>query len=230
MKSRSCNLTAFCLFSLLALIPTVSSTQAAVITLQLDFGASGTPVTSGYTPVIGNFLANTPVASVSNIAGTGYGFSINNVAVYSSGNAAEPLTTDGFYTFGNNTLDHSFTISGLSAGDQVDLYAVAAWDGNGRGAQIVFGSNTVKAQTIGTPGTTPTLSNFTSIGSLIATGSTVIGSINGAGFPGNPATEGQVGGFIVQVTTVPEPSTVGLIGVGFVGMLALRRRASRLIL
>jgi hypothetical protein len=206
-----------------------SAAHAAVLTLSLDFGTPSTPLTSGYTLVSGNFLSNTPTASVSNINGTGYNFSINNVGVFSFDDITNPLVTDGFYTFGNETLDHTFTISGLAPGDSVKIYAVAAWDGNGRGAQITYGGSTVQAQTIGTPGTAPTLANFTLIGTDIANGSGIVtGSLNGAAFPGNPATEGQTGGFVIEVTTtVPEPGSFALI-VGSLGTVLIFRRRTRL--
>lgn len=218
---------AFLSFFSSVLLLAAQPVSAAVITLQLDFGSSTSPVASGYTQVIGNFLSNTPTASVTNIDGTGYNFSVNNVGVFSFDDINNPLTTDGFYTFNNNLLDHTFTISGLAPGDEVTIYALAAWDGNGRGAQIIYGSSTVQAQTIGTPGTTPTLANFTLIGSDIANGSGIVtGSLNGAGFPGDPGSEGQVGGFVIQVTTVPEP-TVGLLAVvGGAALAAVRRRRS----
>lgn len=208
-----------------ALAISLPAARAAVITLQLDFGSSTSPVATGYTAVVGNFLSNTPTASVTNIDGTGYNFSVNNVGVFSFDSLTEPLITDGFYTFGNDTLDHTFTISGLAPGDEVAIYALAAWDGNGRGAQIVYDGSTVQAQTIGTPGTTPTLANFTFIGSDIANGSGIVtGTLNGAGFPGAPGSEGQVGGFVIQVTTVPEPTTALLVGAGFGTVLFFRRR------
>jgi hypothetical protein len=207
-----------------ALLAAATSAPAAVITLNLDFGTLTTPLTPGYTLVEGNFLANTPTASVLNIASSGYNFSINNVGVYSAGDAANPLTTDGFYTFQNDALDHTFTISGLAPGDQVAVYAVAGWDGNGRGAQIVYGAGMVQAQTIGTPGLAPTLANFTFIGTDVANGSGVVtGAFHGAGFPGTLDSEGQVGGLIIQVTTVPEPGT-GVLLIGSMGGILLFRR------
>lgn len=208
-----------------ALLLALPGAPAAVITLQLDFGSATSPVAAGYTRVEGNFLANTPTASVTNIDGTGYNFSVNNVGVFSFDNLSDPLITDGFYTFGNNTLDHTFTISGLAPGDEVAIYALAAWDGNGRGAQIIYDGSTVQAQTIGTPGTTPTLANFTFIGSDIANGSGIVtGTLNGAGFPGDPGSEGQVGGFVIQVTTVPEPTTTLLVSAACGALLVIRRR------
>src|ERR1035437_4655800 len=150
---------------LAAFVLTAPSSQATLV--QLDFTHSGGPVTTGYTGVDGNFLADTATTGATVGA---YTFSVDHVGVYDNGTGVtEPLTASGFYTFGNGNggLDHAFTLSGLNQGDVVTLYAVAAWDGNGRGGYVVFGNsgaNGVEAQTIGDPGTAPTLANFTVIG------------------------------------------------------------------
>ncbi len=215
------------LLSVLLVVAASSAlTSSGATLIQLDFGSSTSPVTSGYTQVVGNFLADTPLASVSNINGFGFNFSIAHVGVFTNDSAANPLTTDGFYTFGNNGNDHTFTLSGLTPGSQVSLYAVSAWDGNGRGAQVTFGGSTTQAQVLGTPGTSPTLANFTLINSApaIADGTgTVTGAILGAGYPGDPTSEGQVGGMVFSITA-PEPSSALALAMGTALLLPLRRR------
>jgi hypothetical protein len=208
----------------LSLIATVGA--SASINIYLDFTQTDGFYTSGWNPVYANFLADTPVASINNIDGLGYSFSIDHVAVYDNGNATESLTRSGFYTFGDNNNEHDFTLSGLAAGDVVSLYACAAWDGNGRGGYMVFGSSGpagVQAQTIGDPGVSPTLANLTFIGAATAgVGGQLQGSLNGAAGVGTPS-EGQVGGLIIQIVSVPEPSTLALLA-GAAGVLALSRR------
>jgi hypothetical protein len=192
--------------------------------LYLDFTQTGGAFTTGWNPVYANFLSDTPTASISNIDGLGYDFAINHVGVYDNGNATESLTRAGFYTFGDNNNDHSFTISGLNPGDSVTLFACAAWDGNGRGGYMVFGDSGaagVWAQTINDPGTSPTVANLTLIGTAIADGSGILtGTLNGAAGVGS-ASEGQIGGIILQIVSVPEPSSVALIAAA---LLALVRR------
>ncbi len=117
-----------------------ASSARADVYVQLDFNNTGNVVPAGWVGLTGNFLANTPTASINNINGQGYDFSIDNVGVYDNGNTLEPLTQSGFYTFGNNANDHNFTFSGLTPGETVALYACAAWDGNGRGGVIVYGN------------------------------------------------------------------------------------------
>jgi hypothetical protein len=113
----------------------------AATDLLLDFTQTGGAYTVGWNPVYANFLADTAPASINNVNGLGFDFAINHVGVYDNGNATEPLTRSGFYTFGNNANDHTFTLSGLAAGASVSLYACAAWDGNGRGGYVVFGDS-----------------------------------------------------------------------------------------
>jgi hypothetical protein len=212
-----------------AIMGLVAATNARADTLlHLDFTQTGGAYTSGWDPVYGNFLADTPIAGISNIDGLGYDFSINHVGVYDNGNATESLTRSGFYTFGNNANDHTFTLSGLTAGQTVSLYACAAWDGNGRGGYVVFGDSGaggIQAQTLGDPGTTPTLANLTLIGAATVDGSGILqGTLNGAGGVGS-ATEGQVGGFVFVIQAVPEPETLALAGLGIASMLFSRRRS-----
>lgn len=194
----------------------ISNLQAQT-DLRLDFTQTGGNYTPSWNPVYGNFLADTAPASINNIDGLGYNFSINHVGCYDNGNAAEPLTESGFYTFGDNANDHTFTLSGLAAGTSVSLYACAAWDGNGRGGYVVFGNSGVggvQAQTIGDPGTSPTLANFTLIGTATVDNTGILqGTLNGAGGVGS-ATEGQLGGVVFKITPVPETGSLALVGLG----------------
>ena len=218
----------------------IAATSRADTFVQLDFTHSGGPVTAGYTGVNGNFLADTPTAGT-NVGA--YTFSIDHVGVYDNGSGAtEPLTASGFYTFGNGNsgLDHAFSLSGLNVGDTVTLYAVAAWDGNSRGAYVVFGNsgtNGVQAQTIGDPGTAPGLTNYTVIGTGIAgAGGILQGTLNGAagvyttsngsGTNFVDGQEGQVGAFVFDIApaAVPEPSTFAMLGLGGVVLCFLRRK------
>jgi hypothetical protein len=188
--------------------------------------------------VNGNFLADTPTAGT-NVGA--YTFSIDHVGVYDNGaGATEPLIASGFYTFGNGNsgLDHAFSLSGLNPGDVVSLYAVAAWDGNGRGAYVVFGNSGaggVQAQTLGDPGTAPTLANFTLIGTGTAgAGGILQGTLNGAagayttpdgtGVSFVDGQEGQVGAFVFDIAPVPEPSTFAMLGLGGLVLCFLRRK------
>jgi len=200
-----------------AIIILAAANLPAQSSLWLDFTQTGGNYTAGWNPVYGNFLADTASAGINNIDGLGYNFSISHVACFDNGNAAEPLTESGFYTYGDNANDHTFSLSGLTAGTSVSLYSCAAWDGNGRGGYVVFGDSGaggVQAQTIGDPGTSPTLSNLTLIGTATVDNTGILqGTLNGAGGVGS-ATEGQLGGVVFEITSVPEPGSPALAGLG----------------
>src|SRR5271170_2604220 len=163
-----------CLGAAIVGLVTATTVRAQDPFADIDFYNSGSiddPVPAGWVGLSGNFLADTPEATLDNIDSLGYDFEIDNVGVYDNGNSGETLTDAGFYTFGNNANEHNFSLSGLNDGDIVTLYASAAWDGNGRGAVIVFGNtgpNGVQAQTVGDPGTSPTVANLTLIGTATA--------------------------------------------------------------
>ncbi len=167
--------------------------------LQLDFGTDAAGSASGWTKVSANYVADTPLATATDIGGLGYSFSFSHVGAYDNNQTFEPLTRSGFYTFGNNTNDHTFTLGGLNANQTVHLYACATWDGNAAGGFVVFGDNApngVKAQTNGSPGSNPILANMTLIGTAVSDISgSVSGSLHGRTGVGS-AIEGQVGGFI----------------------------------
>jgi len=228
MKARSIFLSVYRNLSVITAVSILAAANLqAQTSLLLDFTQTGGNYAAGWTPVYGNFLADTAPASINNIDGLGYNFSINHVGCFDNGNAAEPLTESGFYTFGNNANDHTFTLSGLAAGSAVSLYACAAWDGNGRGGVVVFGDsgvNGVQAQTIGDPGTSPTLANLTLIGTATVDNTgTLQGILNGAGGVGS-ATEGQLGGVIFEITSAPEPGTLALAGLGLVFLVVSCRK------
>lgn len=177
--------------------------------LYLDFTSAGGTWTTGWTPVFANWVSNTPLASVSDIEGLGYDFSFTNVGSYDNGQSWESFTRSGFYTVGNNTQDHIFTLTGLNAGQTVALYASSAWDGDAAGGYVVFGDNApdgVKATTVSPPGTNPTLGHLTLIGTAVsdATG-TVTGSLHGRNGVGT-VDEGQVGGFLFAITPGGTPA------------------------
>jgi len=105
---------------------------------------------------------------------------------------------------------------------------VSGWDGTGRGGYVTFGTESANAAVVGDPGTTPSLANFTQINST-AVAADLSGIVSGTflGHNGTPGQEGQFGGLIVQVVTVPEPSTYALLAIGAAGLALLRYRAKR---
>ncbi len=190
---------------------TISASFENRVKLRLDFTQNGGAHVTGWTPVYANYLANTPLVTAENINEMGYFFSFQDVGSYDNGNISQPLTRSGFYNYGPSDLvGRVFRLSGLNVGQEVALYACAAWD-PGYGGYVVFGdsgSEGVKAETIGNPGTNPTLENMTFIGTAHADGSgTVTGTFHGRNGVGG-ALEGQLGGFVFAISeggTAPAP-------------------------
>ena len=187
---------------------TISASFDNRVKLKMDFTSGN--FTGGWNPVYANYLADTVSTGSTNIEGLGYSFSIAHVGSYDNGQTLQSLTRSGFYNFGNIANDHSFSLSGLNAGQMVSLYACAAWDGNAKAGVVVFGNsgaNGVKALTVGSPGTSPTLANMTLIGTATADGSGIVtGSLHGTGGVGS-ATEGQLGGVVFAIDAGGTPPT-----------------------
>jgi hypothetical protein len=174
-------------------------------TLQLDFApTSGTvqPAPAGFTKVqnaaalaVGNYIFPA-------LGGSSYTLSITNIGSYNSGNTNEPLVTDGFYSSGPNGPAY-FTLSGLPQGMIVTLYAIWAWDGSSKYANVFFGGTNAQIVNNGDPGTSPTLANFTKIGmAVVGSSCAVNGHWQG---PGGPNTEGQVGAMVILVADNTPP-------------------------
>ncbi len=184
---------------------TISATFDNRERLYLDFTQTGGAHAAGWTPVYANTMANTMV-DAPNVGGTDYGLTFGNVAAYDNGNATQPLIRGGFYNIGGTSVPHPFTLTGLIPGQSVSLYASAAWDGNAQGAYIVFGDSGpsgVQAQTIGSPGYTPTIGNLTLIGTAVANGGgTVSGNMYGSGGVSSGA-QGQIGAFLFAFEVPP---------------------------
>lgn len=135
-------------------------------------------------------------------------------------NPAQPITTSAWYYLATS----GFTLSGLTAGDTVSLWATIGWDGSGKAPQIDFnGAGNVNLNTASTTiGTNPGTADLVQIASgVVATGSSLSGLLN---MPSNGNGEGQIGAFIIQVQSVPEPSFWVLSSAGLSILLLGRRR------
>lgn len=111
------------------------------------------------------------------------------------------ISANGFFNYGSegNGLPATFTLTGIPVGECVSIYAVDGWNGASNAPVIVFGgeTNTVTASSVDA---SPTIGEFQYVGTAIATNGTVTGSWTGAN---GPTTEGQIGGMIIQVQSVP---------------------------
>lgn len=174
-------------------------------TLQLDFApTTGTvrPAPTGFTKVQNAAALTVGNYSFPSVAGSSYTLSITNIGSYNSVNTNEPLVTDGFYSASGNGPAY-FTLNTLPQGMKVTLYAIYAWDGVGKYANVFFGGTNAQIVYNGDSGTNPTLTNFTRIGAAVVGSS---GAVNGHWQgPGGPNTEGQVGGMVILVGTNTPP-------------------------
>ncbi|MDR1146378.1 MAG: PEP-CTERM sorting domain-containing protein [Verrucomicrobiales bacterium] len=136
--------------------------------------------------------------------------------------ATSPVTGEGFYV--SSAHSRPFSLSGFSEGDQISVYAISAWDGNSRAGMVTIGSETTQALAVDFISGLPTIDNFTLINNTPFTVS-ADGLLTGF-FNWNTAagSEGQIGGLILVVTPVPEPSTWLLLAGGVSLLAALRRR------
>jgi hypothetical protein len=178
-------------------------------TLELDFASTTAfqPAPDGFTKV-----QNAPVLTVGNysfpdVAGSPYTLSFTNIGSYSGQNTNEPLTTDGFYSYAAGGPAY-FTLSELPQGMKVTLYAIYAWDGAAKYANVFFGGTNTQIVLKGDPGQTPSLTNFTKVGTaLVGPSCAVTGHWQG---PAGPNTEGQVGAMVILVgaNTPPVASNI----------------------
>jgi len=210
------------------IVLTASLASAAVY--KADLGASAQPVASGWTgpSTTVNFNANaTPTFNL----GDGVTLTFSTVNNYGFANASNPVIQDGFFTTGTAT----FTLSGLNAGDKVTLYAIHAWDGNGRAAFVSFaGSPLVQSKTAidanfntkvdgAYPYANPSASDMALVttDALVGVGGTLSGyftTTNGT----STVQEAQLGGLQFSVTAVPEPASLAALGLA--GVFGVRRR------
>ena len=174
-------------------------------TLDLDLAPTGTaePAPAGFTKI-----QNGPALTPGNydfpgVAGSLFDLGFTNIGSYNTANTNEPLTTDGFYSYAADGPAY-FTLGSLPQGSKVTLYAIYAWDGAPKYADVFFGGTNAQIAYTTDPGQAPTLSSFTRIGaSMTGAEGTLGGYWQG---PGGPNTEGQVGAMVIVIGTNTPPS------------------------
>ncbi|MEP4076344.1 beta strand repeat-containing protein [Haloferula sp.] len=180
---------------------TISATFTDIETLQLNFDG----VITGWTEVVQTGGS----AIYPGVGGSGYDFEFTNISSWNNGDVTQPLTRGGFHNNGGQFTElHPFTLDNLSPGQEVELYACAAWGGNGSGSYILYGDNApggTQAQTVGNPGANPSLANLTLIGTATAdAGGQVTGNMYGPTADlETGGGEGQIGGFIFKIQPAP---------------------------
>ena len=221
----------------LALVTTfLTSTTASAATIYVDFqhaqgvAATGYVVASSGQGVLVPFTDPAPID-----LGNGYGLTVaGTYTTYSHDEeTANPVDEDGWELVGDSSTQGTFTLSGLSAGDVVTMYATNAWDDFGVNGAIVsnlsFGGNPavdILAGDFAPPGQNDRFGDTTDTSFFTLVASGVVspgGSLSGI-ITKNPG-PGQFGAFVFEITPVPEPTTAVLLLGGCAALGAWRRRA-----
>ncbi len=218
---------------ILAIVAVGISSVAMGATYNADLGATGQPVAVGWTGPAGTVGFNAPSTPTVDFGG-GVSLSIaTSVGNYGFGIAENPVVQDGFFIAGGEA---HFTLSGLTPGDKVTLYAIHAWDGNARAAFVSFGGSALVDTS--TPddifwntSPLPAYAADPQPSDMVLIAADVVANLDGevsgyfTGISGDIIRpEGQIGGMIFEVTPVPEPASAVALGACGMGLGLLRRR------
>ena len=145
------------------------------------------------------------------LTGSSYVLSLTNISCWDQSPYLTyyNVSTAGIYNYdlGGVYAPASFTLSGLPAGVVVNIYAVDAWGGPAKAAQIIYAGATNQLTTGITTNSPnpPTQADFQFIGSALANNGAVSGTWYG---PAGPASEGEIGGMIINIQSYPAHSAV----------------------
>jgi hypothetical protein len=180
--------------------------------LDLDYGPTtdGWPAPAGFTKLLyGNLVGNVYGGfSVTDPTGIGSSLTLTftNIGSWDTGvDTNNTISTDGFSNHGGQPA--TFTLSGVPTGQAVAVYAVYGWNGLPDRPVFTYGGQTtiVTAGILSTTENPPTQADFQYIGTAVATNGVVTGTWNG---PSGPTSEGDVGGMIFSVQSIPVHSAV----------------------
>lgn len=187
------------------------------VQLELDFQSTSdvNPAPDGFAPIgpfdigqgtYGNVSIPDPM-----LTGSSYVLSFTNISCWDQSPYLTyyNISTAGIYNYdlGGVYTPASFTLSGLPVGVVVNIYAVDAWGGLAKAAQIIYAGATNQLTTGITTNSPnpPTQADFQFIGSALANNGAVSGTWYG---PTGPASEGEIGGMIINIQSYPAHSAV----------------------
>ena len=191
---------------------------AGTSTYKLDFGTPTSPVAEGFQAGEVPLLQETidPSFGITDekgahpielsFKGSVGGFSLGT-AENRDGDPDKPLTTDYIYTFQNKPDEPTnvgFTISGLPPGSLVTLYAIGAFNGDGRAGYVSLGNADmvdIKGG-IEPPAKSKSFESFTSIAEKVKVGTDgKLGGIFSNSDGSKSRAEGQLAGVVLVVET-----------------------------
>jgi hypothetical protein len=218
------------IFAAAVVLTTLGTAQTASATaFNIEFGTGFAPPPSSFGAAAGQALVWQTVATGGGAVGLGGGAMVSVVGPVSEGSIGSPAgPTDELmldYFVGDFTAaTWLVSFSGLVDG----AYDVYLYDP--ANAAVSTGNGTVNGTTftsINGAYSSPTLalnSNYLLLQNILVTG----GSLNVYGDGTTPGLSGLAGIQLQDsVNAVPEPSTLGLLGIGAAGVFAVRRKRSR---
>src|ERR1039458_8107735 len=113
------------------------------------------------------------------------------------------ISINGFSSY--SPTPAQFTLSGVPEGQAVAVYAVYGWNGLPDRPMFNYGGQTTTVTAGSTTNSSGTPADFQYIGTAIATNGVVTGTWTG---PGGISTEGDVGGMIFSIQSIPAHSAV----------------------
>ena len=202
----------------LLLLAFVATAFAGTSTYKLDFGTPTSPVAEGFQAGEAPLLQETVDPSFSitdekgahpveiSFKGAVGAFSLGTLESR-NGDPDKPLTTDYLYTFENKPDDATnvqFTISGLPPGSLVTLYAIGAFNGDGRAGFVSLGNSDlvdIKGG-IEPAAKSKSFESFTLVAEKVKVGADgKLGGIFSNSDGSKPRAEGQLAGIVLVVET-----------------------------
>ena len=168
-------------------------------------------------------LGSDPLAGSGSFAIKGNNYNIQNGITTGTPTIDIQWLNHAFF-FGNGSTPLTATLSGLSAADTVDFQFIESFQ-TGNEPQVAISPASGNAQ----PTAMSSDTSFTNVGTYTGANSYSLTFTNAAGGTG----EFDLSGALITITSgsapaaVPLPATAGLVGLGAVGLLALRRRSMK---